>query len=178
MIDPLDGTRAFITGLPIWGTLIGLVDGDEPLLGLMDQPFTRERFWSDARASYTRTAGGKSHRIRTRPCPRLNAAVLMTTSPDLFAPGLESERFARVKDAVLMTRFGGDCYAYCMLASGLVDLVVEAGLKPYDIAALIPIVERAGGSVTAWNGGPAVEGGRVVASGDPALHERVLKLLA
>ena len=178
LIDPLDGTRAFITGTPMWGTLIGLMDGATPLLGLMDQPYTRERFWSDARTSHSRAASGTSRRIKTRACPRIGEAMLMTTSPDLFTPGLEMERFARVKSAALMTRYGGDCYAYCLLASGLVDLVVEAGLKPYDVVALIPIVERAGGCITAWDGGSAAAGGRIVASGDPVLHDRVLKLLA
>jgi myo-inositol-1(or 4)-monophosphatase len=176
-IDPLDGTRAFITGTPMWGTLIGLMDANAPVLGLMDQPYTRERFWSAASASYARTGSGKSRRIRTRSCPRLERAVLMTTSPDLFASGREMEKFDRIKSAALMTRYGGDCYAYCLLASGLVDLVVEAGLKSYDVVALIPIIERAGGRMTAWDGGPAAAGGRIVAAGDPELHERVLKLL-
>ena len=101
----------------------------------------------------------------------------MTTSPDLLAPGVETEAFLRVKQQARMTRYGGDCYAYCLLAAGFVDLVIEAGLKSYDIAALIPIVERAGGRITTWSGEPAAQGGRIVASGDPALHAKVLKLL-
>lgn len=102
---------------------------------------------------------------------------MMTTSPDLFERGAEADGFSRVKRDVRMTRYGGDCYAYCMLAAGFVDLVVEASLKSYDIVALIPIVERAGGRITTWDGRPATEGGRIVASGDPALHARALKLL-
>jgi myo-inositol-1(or 4)-monophosphatase len=177
VIDPIDGTRSFITGTPMWGTLIGLLHEGEPVLGLMDQPFTGERFWSAQSAAYARDASGKARRIRTRPCPRVSDAIMMTTSPELFARGAEADGFQRVKTEIRMTRYGGDCYAYCLLASGFVDLVVEAGLKSYDVVALIPIIERAGGRVTTWDGRPATSGGRIVASGDAALHDRVLKLL-
>ena len=177
VIDPIDGTRSFITGTPMWGTLIGLLHEGAPVLGLMDQPFTGERFWSAQGAAHTHDASGKTRRIRTRACARVSDAIMMTTSPDLFARGAEADGFNRVKGEVRMTRYGGDCYAYCLLASGFVDLVVEAGLKSYDVVALIPIVERAGGRVTTWDGRPATSGGRIVASGDPALHDKVLKLL-
>jgi myo-inositol-1(or 4)-monophosphatase len=177
IIDPIDGTRSFITGTPMWGTLIGLLHEGDPVLGLMDQPFTGERFWADRTAAYARTSVGKARKIRTRACGRLSDALMMTTSPDLFERGVEADSFARVKREARMTRYGGDCYAYCLLAHGLIDLVVESGLKSYDIVALIPIVERAGGRVTTWDGGPATSGGRIVASGDPVLHERALKLL-
>mgnify|MGYP001049080950 FL=1 len=177
VVDPIDGTRSFITGTPMWGTLLGLLHEGTPVLGLMDQPFTGERFWSGESASYAREAGGKARRIRTRACPRVADALIMTTSPDLFAPGAETDGFLRVKRETRMTRYGGDCYAYCLLAAGFVDLVVEADLKSYDIVALIPIVERAGGRVTTWDGRPATDGGRIVASGDPALHDKVLRLL-
>lgn len=177
VIDPIDGTRSFITGTPMWGTLIGLLHEGAPVLGLMDQPFTRERFWAGEKASYLREASGKPRRLRTRACAQVSDAVMMTTSPDLFERGAEADGFSRVKRDVRMTRYGGDCYAYCMLAAGFVDLVVEASLKSYDIVALIPIVERAGGRITTWDGRPATEGGRIVASGDPALHARALKLL-
>jgi myo-inositol-1(or 4)-monophosphatase len=102
----------------------------------------------------------------------------MSTSPDMFAEGPEAEAFARISAEARMTRFGGDCYAYCLLASGLIDLVIEAGLKTYDVVALIPIIERAGGCITTWDGASATQGGRIVAAGDPRLHERVLKLLS
>ncbi len=177
VIDPIDGTRSFITGTPMWGTLIGLLHEGTPVLGMMDQPFTRERYWSAEKASYLREDSGKPRKLRTRACPQLADALMMTTSPDLFERGAEEEGFARVKRGVRMTRYGGDCYAYCLLAAGFVDLVVEAGLKSYDVVALIPIVERAGGRITTWDGRPATAGGRIVASGDPALHTRVLKLL-
>ena len=178
VVDPIDGTRSFITGSPLWGTLIGLLHEGTPVLGLMDQPFTAERFWSDRTAAYARICQGKARKIRTRTCGRVADAIAMTTSPDLFAPGVEMDGFERVRRAVRMTRYGGDCYAYCLLASGFVDVIVEAGLKAYDIVALIPIVERAGGRVTTWDGKPATNGGRIVATGDPALHDRVLRLLA
>jgi histidinol phosphatase-like enzyme (inositol monophosphatase family) len=177
VIDPIDGTRSFITGTPMWGTLIGLLNEGDPVLGLMDQPFTGERFWSERTAAYTRIGDGKPRRLRTRACPRVADALIMTTSPDLFERGAEADGFARIKRETRMTRYGGDCYAYCLLAHGLVDLVIEAGLKSYDVVALIPIVERAGGRMTTWDGRPATSGGRIVASGDPALHDKVLKLL-
>lgn len=178
VVDPIDGTRAFIMGSPLWGTLIGLLDGTDPVLGLMDQPFTRERFWSDADAAYMRTAETGPTPIRTRPCASLADAVLSTTHPDLLRAGEEADAFARLEAKVRMTRFGGDCYGYCLLAAGFVDLIVEAGLKPYDIVALIPIIEKAGGRITTWDGKPATEGGRIVAAGDPRLHELAMAVLA
>jgi histidinol phosphatase-like enzyme (inositol monophosphatase family) len=176
VVDPIDGTRAFIMGSPLWGTLIGLLDAGAPVLGLMDQPFTRERFWSGAEAAYMRTADGEQ-RISTRPCGRLADAIFSTTHPDLFEAGDEAEAFARLKGQVRMTRYGGDCYGYCLLAAGFVDLVVEAGLKPYDIVALIPIIERAGGRITTWDGKPATAGGRIIAAGDARLHEAAMAVL-
>lgn len=177
VVDPIDGTRSFITGSPLWGTLIGLLYQGSPVLGLMDQPYTGERFWSSETGSHARDVNGKARRVRTRACPKVADALMMTTSPDLFATGHEMEGFERVRRAVRMTRYGGDCYAYCLLASGFVDVIVESGLKSYDVVALIPIVERAGGRVTTWDGKPANEGGRILAAGDPKLHEKVLTFL-
>jgi myo-inositol-1(or 4)-monophosphatase len=178
VVDPIDGTRAFIMGWPMWGTLIGLLDGTRPVLGLMDQPFTRERFWSGHDGAYMRSAETPTTPIRTRPCPAIAEAILATTHPDLFADGDEMDAFAQLKVRVRMTRFGGDCYNYCMLAAGFVDLVVESGLKPYDIVALIPIIEQAGGVITTWDGRPATQGGRILAAGDPHLHEAAMAVLA
>ncbi len=178
VIDPIDGTKGFILGLPTWGTLIGLIDGEAPLLGVMSQPFTRERFWSAEKASYLRVGDGRPQRIRTRACADLATAMLSTTHPDLFATGAEAAAFQRLKRATRMTRYGGDCYAYCLLAAGHIDVVVEAGLKPHDIVALIPIIERAGGCVTTWTGGSATGGGRILASGDPRLHDKAMRVLA
>lgn len=131
VIDPIDGTRAFILGQPLWGTLIGLTRGGAPVLGLMDQPFTRERFWSGETEAFFRHEGA-TRPMRARSCGTLGEALLATTTPDLFA-GEETERFAALSRAVRLRRFGGDCYNYCLLALGHVDLVVEAGLKPFDI---------------------------------------------
>ncbi len=178
VIDPIDGTRAFIMGLPTWGTLIGLMDGSELVLGVMDQPFTGERFWAGSGAAHMRTADGKTRRIRTRGCADLGQAVFSTTHPDLFATGAEKAVHDAVKAGTRMTRYGGDCYAYCLLAAGHIDVIVEPGLKPYDIAALVAIIERAGGRVTTWDGGPAASGGDIVACGDPALHATVLRVIA
>lgn len=175
-LDPIDGTRAFISGLPTWGTLIGLKKGETAVRGLMHQPFLGERFTGDGRTAKLRGPAGERV-LRTRRCGELSAALLATTDPRLFAEGEEAERFRSVQDGVRMARYGTDCYAYCMLAAGQIDLVVEAGLKPYDIVALIPIVEGAGGVITSWDGGPATEGGRIVAAGDPRLHEAALKRL-
>ena len=178
VIDPIDGTRAFIIGMPLWGTLIGLTRDGVPLLGAMSQPFTGERFWSEAGETRWRQGVGKPRTLRTRGCSSLDQAVLTSTHPDLFAAGEEMQRFQTLKSCVRMTRFGGDCYGYCLLAAGHVDLVVEAGLKPYDIIALIPIIEAAGGVVTTWDGRPATEGGRILAAGDPKLHAKAMAVLA
>jgi histidinol-phosphate phosphatase HisN, inositol monophosphatase family len=178
VIDPIDGTRAFITGTPLWGTLIGLLDGEEPRLGIMDQPFTRERFWSEEASAHLRTGAGAVRQLSTRECPRIEDAFLSTTDPDLFATGDEADGFARLKSRARMTRYGGDCYAYCMLAAGFIDLVVECGLKPFDVVALIPIIERSGGRITTWDGKSAAQGGRILAAGDPRLHVAAAKMLA
>jgi myo-inositol-1(or 4)-monophosphatase len=177
VIDPIDGTRAFIMGLPTWGTLIGLLDADAPILGVMNQPFTGERFFAGKTAAYIATADGKSRRIKTRRCSGLAQAVFSATHPDLFATPAERRVHARIKATARMTRYGGDCYAYCLLAAGHIDLIVEPGLKSYDIAALIPIIERAGGIVTTWEGGPAQGGGDIIAAGDKELHGEVLELI-
>ena len=178
VIDPIDGTRAFLTGYPLWGVLIGLMDGEHAVLGLMDQPFTGERFWATPKGAFMRIGAGKEHPIKTRACNSLEQAVLASTAPEMFKTREEKAGFAAVSNAVRMTRFGGDCYAYAMLAAGNIDIVVEAGLKAVDIVALIPIIERAGGRITTWDGKAATSGGRIVAAGDPKIHAAALKLLA
>ena len=178
VIDPIDGTRAFIMGSPLWGTLIGLLEGDTPVLGIMNQPFTGERFWADGKASYVRVRDGKPKRLKTRACPRLADATLTTTHPGLFETGHQDAVHRALCSKARMTRYGGDCYHFALLASGLIDAVFEAGVKSYDVVALIPIVERAGGCMTTWDGGSAIDGGNVIATGDPRLHEAALKLIA
>ncbi|WP_439574652.1 histidinol-phosphatase [Phreatobacter sp.] len=175
VLDPIDGTKAFIAGIPVWGTLIGLARGRSPAFGMMHQPFMREMFWGDgARARYEGPAGSRS--LLVRPCEGLGSATIMTTSPRLFDAETGS-RYRAVEEQCRTYRYGADCYAYCMLAAGHVDLVVEAGLKTYDILALVPIIEGAGGVVTTWDGGPAGGGGRIVAAGDRRVHEQALAIL-
>lgn len=176
VLDPIDGTRAFIAGLPTWGTLIGLTRNGAAVRGMMHQPYLGERFFGDGRSAKVRTPKGE-RTLRTRRTEHLGEAILATTDPRLFEAGEERARFDAVEGKVRMSRYGTDCYAYCMLAAGQIDLVVEAGLKPYDIVALIPIVEGAGGIVTSWDGGPATDGGRIVAAGDRRLHAEALSHL-
>ncbi len=176
VVDPIDGTRAFMTGALHWGTLIGLLDSGVPTIGLMDQPYVGERFWSDGKFSYGRGPNGRARKLKTRDCPKLADAILCSTHPDLFLDR-EATAFQRVKASTRMSRYGGDCYGYALIACGLVDVVIETGLKPFDIVALIPIIEKAGGRVTTWDGRSAHDGGRIVASGDPKLHDMVLKML-
>jgi histidinol phosphatase-like enzyme (inositol monophosphatase family) len=177
VIDPIDGTRSFIIGSPLWGTLIGVLKNGAPFFGLMDQPFTGERFWSGDRATYHSVRGGRPVRLKTRACPRLEDAVLTSTHPDLFEGAARLAVLDELKGKARLTRYGGDCYGYCLLAAGLIDVIVESGLKPYDIVALIPIIERAGGVVTTWDGGDASSGGDIIATGDARLHEAILKLI-
>jgi len=175
IIDPIDGTRAFIMGQPLWGTLIGLTEAGAPLLGLMDQPYTQERFWSGATESFFRR-DGETRVIKVRDCPSMSRAMLTSSTPDMFT-GVNGERYARLAEAVRLRRFGGDCYNYCLLAMGQIDLVVETDLKPFDILPLVPIIERAGGVVTTWEGGDPRDGGRIIAAGDPALHAAAVEML-
>ena len=176
VLDPVDGTRAFITGLPVWGTLIGLLWRGRPVLGMMAQPFTGERFAGDCSRAWYRGPSGPAA-LATRPCASLADAALFTTTPALFSAA-DRPAYDRVEAAVRLARYGCDCYAYCMVAAGHADIVVESELQPYDIVALIPIIEGAGGRVTDWQGKSAAGGGRVVASGDRRLHDLVLAKLA
>jgi myo-inositol-1(or 4)-monophosphatase len=175
VLDPIDGTKSFICGLPAWGTLIGLTRGGQPVFGMMHQPFTQERFSGDGEAArYRGPAGDRA--LTTRSCASLAEAVLLTTSPRLMKPK-DRQAFARVEDKVRLSRYGGDCYAYCMLAAGHVDLVIETELKPHDVAALIPIILGAGGVITTWDGEPPQAGGRLIAAGDPRIHAAARALL-
>jgi len=178
VIDPVDGTRAFITGMPLWGTLIGVTLSGKAIVGMMDQPYTGERVWSGPSLTMWRGRDGRAKRVGTSPCRRLADARLTTTSPDLFGEGHERDAFHALKAAARLTRFGGDCYAYCLLAAGHIDLIVEAGLKPYDVVALIPIIEKAGGVITTWDGGPAESGGRILAAANRKLHREALAITA
>lgn len=188
VLDPIDGTKAFISGLPNWGTLIGLMHNGRPVYGMMSQPFTRERYFGDGNRSRLRTLAPMrgdapptewaTRSIRTRACESLAQATIMTTSPWLITDESDRELYRALEKDTRLIRYGGDCYAYCALAAGFVDLVVETNLKPHDIVALVPIIEGAGGVVTTWDGEPAAKGGRIAASGDRRLHEIALKRLA
>lgn len=176
VLDPIDGTRAFITGGPQWGTLIALNDGGGPVLGVLDQPFTGER-WIGYGGRAELRAKGETTRLKTRACAKLRDAVISSTHPWGYFTDAEQKAFRAIDAKARMSRFGGDCYAYGLLAMGFMDAVIESGLKPWDVQALIPIVEGAGGIMTTWSGGDAQDGGQVVASGDERLHAELLKLL-
>ena len=175
VLDPIDGTKSFISGMPAWGTLIALLREGEPVYGMMHQPFTRERFTGDGGAARYRGPAGE-RALRARSCAKLDQAILMTTSP-LLMKEPDRRAFGKVEQAVRLSRYGGDCYAYCMLAAGHVDLVIETELKPYDILPLIPIIAGAGGIVTAWDGGSPKAGGRIIAAGDARVHAMAMKVL-
>ena len=175
VLDPIDGTKSFISGMPAWGTLIGLLRSGEPVFGMMSQPFTRERFSGGGGAARYRGPAGERD-MRARPCARLSEAVLFTTSPRLMNAN-DREIFGRVEDLVRLSRYGGDCYAYCMLAAGHVDLVIETELKPYDVLPRVPIIAGAGGIITTWEGGAPHAGGRIVAAGDKRVHAAALEML-
>jgi histidinol-phosphatase len=166
VLDPIDGTKAFISGKPMFGTLVALVRNGTPILGVIDQPVSGER-WVGV-AGRPSTFNGKP--CATRPCAALGAAILNATTPDMFEDG-DRARYDRLAGRVRHALWGGDCYAYGLVASGHIDLVVEAGLKPYDFCALAPIVAGAGGRMTDWRGRPLTLGsdGRVIAAGDPRL---------
>ena len=175
VLDPIDGTKAFISGLPLWGTLIGLTRNGAPAFGMMHQPFTKERFFGDGGGATLRTPAGEK-RLKTRACASLAQATLSCTSPTMFDED-QLQRFRQVEAQSRLVRYGYDCYAYCMVAAGFIDVVIEANLKPYDIVALIPIIEGAGGIVTAWDGGSPAQGGSIIAAGDRRVHAEALALL-
>jgi histidinol phosphatase-like enzyme (inositol monophosphatase family) len=177
VLDPIDGTRAFITGRPTWGTLIALEKNGRPILGIIDQPVLNERFVgfrgrAEFHSSLARTP------IACRPCAALADAVVSTTHPWAYFTPAERNGFETVCARARMSSFGGDCYAYALLAMGHLDVIIEATLQPWDVAALVPIVENAGGVLTDWTGGPVPHGGRIVAAGDPRVHAEVLEVLA
>ncbi|MCB9994435.1 MAG: histidinol-phosphatase [Hyphomicrobiaceae bacterium] len=166
-IDPIDGTRAFIAGLPVWGTLIGVSYEGKNFAGLMSQPFTGEIFLGmPGRSTWER--GTEIRVLRTRPTRDLGQSILFTTTPALFAGDAEA-RYLRLERAVMLARYGCDCYAFCLVAAGHIDLVIEAGLKPYDVAALIPIVENAGGMFRTVEGKAADQGGDVIVAANEEL---------
>ncbi|HVY50604.1 MAG TPA: inositol monophosphatase family protein [Devosia sp.] len=178
IVDPIDGTRAFISGVPVWGTLIGLMHRGRAVAGLMAQPFTGE-MWMAVAGNGEFHHAGASIPLRTSGVTELARAKMTATSPDLFprAGPAAAAAWTRLSARVLQTRWGLDCYGYCLLASGHIDIVCEAGLKNVDIAPLVPIIEAAGGVVTTWEGGRPEQGGNCLAAATPELHSAALKLL-
>ncbi|KAK4258596.1 hypothetical protein QN277_005031 [Acacia crassicarpa] len=181
VLDPIDGTKSFITGKPLFGTLIALLLNGKPILGIIDQPVLRER-WIGISGKKTRLNGQE---VCSRSCANLSHAYLYTTSPHLFSGDAE-EAFVRVRNKVKVPLYGCDCYAYALLASGFVDLVVESGLKPYDFLALIPVIEGAGGVITDWKGDElcweasptsSARSFNVLAAGDKQIHLQALESL-
>jgi len=175
IIDPIDGTRAFISGLPVWGTLVGLKIDGHAQIGFMSQPYTGEFFVADGEKSQLLRDGQAPVRLATRKHQTISEATLFTTTPALFH-GETRQAYDRVERKVRLARYGCDCYAYAMLAAGFADIVIEPGLNAYDIAALIPLIEQAGGVVTTWDGGNAVNGGDVIAAASPELHAAALDI--
>ncbi|MCV2874496.1 histidinol-phosphatase [Defluviimonas sp. WL0050] len=175
VLDPIDGTRGYLSGTPTWGVLIAVGDEHGPLFGIIDQPYIGERFAGGfGQAGLSGPHGPRT--LKTRPARSLSEAILFTTFPEV---GTKDERaaFHRLSVDVRLTRYGMDCYAYALVASGQVDLVVEAGLQPYDIQAPIAVIEAAGGIVTDWQGGPAHQGGRVLAAANVEIHRLAIERL-
>lgn len=175
VLDPIDGTRSFISGTPTWGVLIALSDANGPFMGMIDQPYVGERFMGGLGRSHW-TGPGRNAPLGTKSTTALSEATLFSTFPEIGTKD-QHTAFQRVARAVKLTRYGCDCYAYALLAAGQIDLVIEAGLNAYDVQAPIAVIQSAGGVVTDWDGRPAHEGGTILAAATPDLHARTLALL-
>jgi inositol-phosphate phosphatase/L-galactose 1-phosphate phosphatase/histidinol-phosphatase len=174
-LDPIDGTKSFVVGRPLFGTLIALNQAGRPILGVIDQCILGERWFGASGRSST----WNGQPIRVRSCATLEDAILSVTSPQMFA-GPDRRAIARLEGAVKFPVYGGDCYSYGLLAMGTIDLIVESDLDVHDFMALVPVIEGAGGVVSDWQGAPltTASDGRIIAAGDPGVHESALKLLA
>ena len=176
VIDPIDGTRAFISGSPLWGLLLGLMQEDNCVLGLMHQPYLQETFSGSSAGAFLQR-GAERRPLATRATRNLDTATLYCTHPSMFVAEQDYKRFMNVADQCRLMRYGGDCYAYCLLAGGYIDLVIEHVGGPYDIVPLIPIITAAGGVVTDWQGGAAIAGEKILAAANPIVHEQALSIL-
>lgn len=176
ILDPIDGTRGFLSGTPTWGVLIAVADENGPFVGVIDQPYIGERFCGAPGVARVTGPMGTSD-LASRPARPLAEAIIYTTFPEVGTPA-EGKAFHELASQCRLTRYGMDCYAYALLAAGQIDLVVEAGLQSYDIAAPIAVIEAAGGIVTNWTGGPAHQGGRVLAAANAEIHASALALLS
>ena len=175
VLDPIDGTRAYLSGTPTWGVLISVADASGPVLGVIDQPFIGERFVGGLGQSSVTGPMGTRELGTCAPRP-LDQAIIFTTFPEVGSE-TEGRAFQDVAARCQLTRYGIDCYAYALVAAGQIDLVIEAGLQAYDIQAPIAVIEAAGGIVTNWQGGPAHEGGRVLAAANADIHAAALDIL-
>ena len=176
LIDPIDGTRGFISGSPVWGVLVGLKQAGRYLAGAMRQPYLDETYLGDGRSANL-IRNGQRTRLKVRPCNGLETAIVCCTHPDMYPEQRARDKFNEALARCRFSRFGTECLGYGMLAGGYVDLVIEGGLSAYDIAPLVPIIEGAGGIVTDWQGNAVTNGGEVIAAGDKKLHEEALRLL-
>lgn len=175
VLDPIDGTRGFISGTPTWGVLIALSDATGPIFGIIDQPHIKERFVGGFGTAYVDGPHGR-HDLTCRKQSTLSQAILFTTFPEVGSVD-ERAAFQAVAGSVKLVRYGMDCYAYALVATGQVDLVIESGLNPYDIQGPIAVIQAAGGIVTDWQGGPAHNGGRAVAAANAQIHAEALAIL-
>lgn len=175
VLDPIDGTRGYLSGTPTWGVLVAVSDAGGPLFGIIDQPYIRERFEGGFGRAEVNGPSGRAA-LKTRAPRDLSEAILFTTFPEVGTPE-EGAAFRRVAGGVKLVRYGMDCYAYALLAAGQIDLVIEAGLQAYDVQAPIAVIEAAGGMVTDWSGRPVHQGGQVLAASCPELHAKALELL-
>jgi histidinol phosphatase-like enzyme (inositol monophosphatase family) len=176
VIDPIDGTRSFILGQLHWGTLVALNDGSRPSLGVMRQPYTDETFVGSAAGTELRR-GNSRLKLTARKSVKLQDAYVCATDPSMFEAAGTREAFDRVVARARALRYGGDCYTPCLVAAGCADLVVERGLKPWDVQALVPLIEGAGGIITDWSGGRADQADNVVIAGSRELHAEVIAAL-
>ncbi|MGJ8585112.1 MAG: inositol monophosphatase family protein [Marinosulfonomonas sp.] len=175
VLDPIDGTRGYMSGTPTWGTLISVRDADGPIFGIIDQPYTGERFVGGPGISQIQR-GTDIRPLGVKPAASLSDAILFSTFPEVGTP-TEAAAFRQIVEKVRLTRYGMDCYAYALLAAGQIDLVVEAGLFAYDVQAPIAVITAAGGIVSDWQGNPVHEGGRVLAAASADLHAAALDIL-
>ncbi len=177
IVDPIDGTRSFVCGMPTWATLIGLSFEERPVLGVMDQPFVGDRFYGNPQGAWL-DHRGDTQPIRARTGVRLAQATAGTTTPERYRNGGHQRAFAGLHGSVKLMSYGGDSYFYAVMAAGHLDIALDPDLQPYDIAALIPIIEGAGGVVGSWDGGTPARGGNVIAAGSPALLDEALAAMA
>jgi myo-inositol-1(or 4)-monophosphatase len=177
VLDPVDGTRCFITGRHEWGSLIALEKDEVPVLGILDQPVLGERFLGVNGKAELRQAG-KVTSLQVRACPDIREAVLCATDPSAYMTGPQQVAFDRVKARVRLTRYHGDCYIFAMLAMGFIDVIVEGAFRRWDVAALMPLVAGAGGVITNWRGETWRDGDPLLATGDARLHAQIVTLLA